>query len=76
MSCQPPHRCHDCGALLSKHYPYDYCPRCWQNRYNAPPGKCRIDNFEAAANLARESPLCTPRLTTSSSGSTIAASKE
>lgn len=53
MSHNNHHHCDDCEALLSKHYPYDYCPRCWQNRFNAPPGKHRFDYFEAAANPAR-----------------------
>lgn len=76
MPRQPPHRCNDCEALLSKHYPYDYCPRCWQNRFDAPPGKCRINYFEAAANPAlypRERPI---KSVQSIQGSAIAAARD
>lgn len=30
--------CESCGAVLSKDYPYDLCPACWQDKYHSPPG--------------------------------------
>jgi hypothetical protein len=42
-------KCESCGILLSSMYPYMLCPKCWEAKYHAPPGECRIDYFEAAA---------------------------
>lgn len=61
MPHNPHHRCDDCGALLARSYPYNLCPKHWRQRYNAPPGECRIDYFEAAVNPARD-PLLPPIL--------------
>lgn len=69
------HRCADCNVLLARSYPYEFCPKHWRQRYNAPPGECRIDYFEAAANLARTSPVRPSRTTNPHPGSVIAASE-
>lgn len=75
MPHNPHHRCDDCDALLSRHYPYNLCPKHWRQKYNAPPGECRIDHFEAAANPARESHPWTPYTTQHIPGSAIAAAE-
>lgn len=75
MSRNPPHRCEDCGILLSRHYPYAYCPRCWRNRFDAPPGESRFTYFEAAANPARVSFFASNPKYELHTGGTIAASR-
>lgn len=75
MPHNPHHRCDDCGRLLARSYPYNYCPKHWRQRYDAPPGFYRFDYFEAAANPVRESPLGTQRQTIFFPGSVIAASE-
>lgn len=75
MPRQPPHRCDDCDVPLARSYPYNLCPKHWRQRYNAPPGECRIDRFEAAANPALY-PLKRPvTLVQPIQGGTIAAAR-
>lgn len=31
-------KCQKCGVLLSREYPWNLCPKCWQEKYHAPPG--------------------------------------
>lgn len=34
-----PRKCDRCPTLLSRDYPFNLCPPCWQKEYGAPPGK-------------------------------------
>lgn len=70
-----PHRCRDCDILLSKNYPYEYCPRHWRQRFHAPPGEYRFDYFEAAAILSCVHPFFLRLPRKLHTGSTIAASQ-
>lgn len=45
-------RCDGCGICLSRTYPYNLCPACWQKKYHAPPGKNYFPADMAAKNRA------------------------
>ncbi len=69
MHRDPHSRCEDCGTLLSLDYPYEFCPKCWKQRYGAPPGYNRSEFFLAARNLAGAPPNQTNRMNTNHTSS-------
>jgi len=48
----PQHRCERCAILLSREYPWALCPKCWQEKYHAPPGTNYFPPDKAATKRA------------------------